>query len=583
MGIEGEFERDFFDTFGYYAHSDFRIPVRSTAKPEIFDTTLREGFQTPGGIGASLEERIYAASLISRYCDWIELGMPANNTDYPKIKAIKEKFNEEGYDAGIAVLARCVPLDIERAAEVMHDYPKSLIHLFIGTSEEHRSVRFGGAKTDEDYIKMIERSVADAASRAEFSRVMFSPEDAYRTFKEDRETFARFLMAAIRGYKKGNAVAGRKDPLIANLPDTVGYSTIMEFDEMIEYAHELFGGNIELSVHHHNDSGMADAATIHSYQKHRVPFLQTTFAGLGERNGMGSTERVIKTLNERGMLKDSRISKPENLSELDKAAEAILWILGRQVPEEYLRRINITTSGVHSAAVIKSSRTYHIFGERYGSELYVELGPTSGSKQVMEVLSSHGISYDAKRIEEFADKLKEEANKRKSPLSITHIIYEAGKYFNGNEDDGLIVRDYRVQTTDDGITFLKIMGTIDGEPFKLEQKANGPVEASIEALNDVIKKHTGTDEGITLEDYGLRVIPNIGREYLNWKKGAKPRIPEKIGEDAHLAVKVVLRNGDGRIYEGWARHENSTKAEVDAVIDAMSKMYALHKWNGKHS
>src|SRR3989338_6054178 len=104
MEIEGEFERDFFDTFGYYVHSDFKIPVKSTAKPEIFDTTLREGFQTPGGIGASLEERIYAAALIQRYSHWVELGMPANNVDYGIISIIRDRFLQEEYPVGIAVL-----------------------------------------------------------------------------------------------------------------------------------------------------------------------------------------------------------------------------------------------------------------------------------------------------------------------------------------------------------------------------------------------------------------------------------------------------------------------------------------------
>ena len=560
-------------------NTDFFIPVNFGVHPIMYDATLREGFQTPGGIGGSLEERMYAAALIQNYADWVELGMPANNVDFKIIKAIKDRFKKEDYQAGIAVLARCHPLDIERAAEVMEDYHTSLIHLFIGTSPEHRSVRFGGKLSDEEYEAMIENSAANASSRKVFSRVMFSPEDAYRTFKEDRIGFTKFLLAAIKGYENGNANVGRKAPLVINLPDTVGYSTIEEFNQMIEYVQRVFGGKIEISVHHHDDSKMATAATINSFEKYRVPWLQTTFGQLGERNGIAPTDLVLKILNERGYIQNERIINPENLQELDKVTRAVLWVLGRQVPEEHLKRPNTTTAGIHSDLVIKAAQTYHIFGDGYGSKVYVELGPTSGSRQVMDVLDSFGVKYDKSSIGLFTDKLKETANNRKSPLSITHILYEAHLYFNGNNDDGLIVRDYREQTTDDGKTILTIKGTIDKKPFNKIQIANGPVEAAMEALNDVINEHKIINEEISLEDYGLRVIPVLSDEYLRWEIKSKPKIPEQVGKNAHLAIALVFKNGSGQTYEGWARHENSTKAEIDAVIDGITKMYALQKWN----
>src|SRR3989338_3687870 len=96
-------------------------------EPIIFDTTLREGFQTPGGIGASLDERVYVTALIQRYAHWVELGMPANNVDYGIISAIRDRFLAEKYPVGIDVLARCADVDIDRAADVMSDYPNSLI------------------------------------------------------------------------------------------------------------------------------------------------------------------------------------------------------------------------------------------------------------------------------------------------------------------------------------------------------------------------------------------------------------------------------------------------------------------------
>src|SRR3989344_7436506 len=168
-------------------------------EPIIFDTTLREGFQTPGGIGASLDERVYVTALIQRYAHWVELGMPANNVDYGIISAIRDRFLEENYDVGIAVLARCNPKDIGRSEEVMENYPNNLIHLFVGTSNQHRGARFSTPKKVEEYEELIRSSVGDAASRATFSRVMFSPEDSYRTWDQDHKLLIDFIKAAKEG------------------------------------------------------------------------------------------------------------------------------------------------------------------------------------------------------------------------------------------------------------------------------------------------------------------------------------------------------------------------------------------------
>ena len=140
----------------------------------IYDTNLREGMQTTGGIGGSLDERIYAANLISRFSDWVELGMPANDVEYKIIDAIKYSFIGSDREAGIAVLCRNKEHDIDRAEKVLEGYHKTLAHLFIGTSEEHRNSRFGGKWSKEDYVGNIEQMVEYAASK-NFTRVMFSP------------------------------------------------------------------------------------------------------------------------------------------------------------------------------------------------------------------------------------------------------------------------------------------------------------------------------------------------------------------------------------------------------------------------
>ena len=208
--------------------------------PIIFDTTLREGFQTPGGIGGSLEERVYVAALIQNYAHWVELGMPANNVEYNFISAIRDRFLQEKYPVGIAVLARCQDLDVERSAEVMSNYTNNLIHLFIGTSEQHRNVRFGG-KDEEFYVELISKFVEKASANPIFSRVMFSPEDSYRAWDQNPEAFMRFISAAKNGYERGNKRVGRKDSVIFNLPDTTGASTVERFCQLVERVNTEFG------------------------------------------------------------------------------------------------------------------------------------------------------------------------------------------------------------------------------------------------------------------------------------------------------------------------------------------------------
>ncbi len=551
--------------------------------PIIYDTSLREGFQTPGGIGASLKERIYIAANAQRYSHWVELGMPANPVDYPIISAIKERFIQEGYPVGIAVLVRCTEGDVRKAAEVMADYKPSLVHLFVGTSDEHRKMRFGG-KDEKFYEELIAESVENAASHNEFSRVIFSPEDAYRTFMQNNERLIRFIDAARTGYINGNKKVGRNSPIIFNLPDTVGYSTIYEFGELIKAVKKTFGRSVELSVHGHNDSRMAFAQAIEVYERFGVPWLQTTFGGLGERNGIASTDDAVKLLSARGYLADPRITSEDNLKGLDQTTKAIMWALGRQLPAEHLERISVSTAGIHTDLVIKDSGTYHIYGERFGSKPYVEFGATSGSKQLVDILSQHNVRFDPSdksKLEEFVFKLKKTANETKAPITVTHILYEAYKEFEGRRDEeGISVDSYEITTSSNGKTILSMKGSIEGTAFDETIESKGPVEASMELLNKVINRQRGSGEEIVLVNYEPRVIPIIGEEFLDWPVGSQPKLPTEIGKNAHLAIKVEFRNGHGT-YQGWAQHENSTDAEIGAVIDGMAKMYSLQKWQNQ--
>ena len=539
-------------------------------KPIIYDTTLREGFQTPGGIGGSIDERVYAANLISKYANWVEIGMPANDVDFEIISKIKQSFNENQRNAGIAVLCRNSTYDINRAVDVILDYHSSLAHLFIGTSEEHRNNRFKGTWDEQKYSDNIGKMVEYAAEQ-NFTRIMFSPEDSYRTFAESRASFFMFVDSAIRGYNKGSQKSGRNEKLILNFPDTVGYSTISEFKSMISEIKSRYGDSIEISVHGHNDSGTSIQQAVEAYIDNDANWLQTTFGGLGERNGIASTEGVIAILDERELIEG-------NFSDLVPSTVAIVGALGKTVPSEAIvagRRVNVSTAGIHTDLVMKDIMTYHINGNKYGAEPILEFGPTSGANQIIPVLEKIRIKKEKSEIVEFTNRIKFECNRNKRNFTETDIMYEAILFF-GKMKCPLIIDDYTVITRKKKQPFTEIEGRYGGNEFREVHTENGIVETILGLAEKITGKGT-----MKMVYFKPEVIPVIPNEYLTWENGEFPAVP--VGLDVHsdLRVRTGVKNGDGIVYYGFASSEDSFTTIIDSVIDAVVKMTTIQHWMGK--
>jgi len=536
-------------------------------EPIIFDTTLREGMQTPGGIGGTLEERVFAANHIARFADWVELGMPANDVEYRIIDAIRQSFQENNREAGIAVLCLNRKADIDKASEVIGGYHSSLAHLFIGTSEEHTTTRFDGRWSKEDYAENIRTMVAYASAKP-FTRVMFSPEDSYRTFAQSRRNFFAFVDAAIAGYEEGNPA--RTERLILNFPDTVGKSAISEFDLMLGRIRRRYGDAIEVSVHCHNDSDSSTQQAIEALAKGKATWLQTTFGGLGERNGIAPTEGVIAMLHTRGYLNGKRYGTQEVLKDLVPTTHAILAALGRSVPAEAIisgSRVNTTTSGIHANLVMKRTDAYHIHGDTYGPGITIEFGPTSGSTQVIPILAKLGIERQKADIERFTNRLKRKCNEEKTVLDETSVMYEAAHEFKGIIDP-LVVDDYAITTRKGQKSGVELAGSYRGGRFDVRFEDNGPVEALLGALRGIV--------GIPIEltSHELPVIQKIPEEYLSWKAGEYPRIPHILDMHAKLQATTTITDGE-RQYTSSARREDSFQAIADSVIQAAVKMMTL--------
>ena len=553
-------------------------------EPVIYDTTLREGLQTPGGIGGSLAERIYAANLIARFVDWVELGMPANNVDYKIIEAVKNSFIENEREAGIAVLCRNKELDIDRAEEVLQGYHTTLAHLFIGTSQEHRNHRFKGGWTKEDYEKNIESMVEYAASK-NFTRVMFSPEDSFRTFQECEEDFFDFVDAAIRGYERGSAKVDRKAKLILNFPDTVGKSTISEFNAMLEKIKEKYGDKIEISVHGHNDTASSTQQAAEVYIRGLANWLQTTFAGLGERNGITPTEGILAIIDQRGYLRNKRYGNEDVLRDLVPATHAILGALGKTVPAESIvsgSRVNTSVAGIHSDIAMKDNITYHIHGDRYGALPMIEFGPSSGGHQIVPLLQKIGIERQKSDpdVVEFTDMLKEKCNKEKRSLNETDITYEAIRFFKRGFKHPLKIYGYTLTVRRDSQPVIEIEGIYDDIHFKQKDDEDvGTVEGVVGMLSRVL--NMSRRRKLQLVRFEPVVVPKIPEQYLHWEKGSFPEIPR--GLDIHSDFRVTTgikdaSNGDNVVYYGTYSGEDTVKTIIESAIDAILKMESIRKW-----
>ncbi|MBQ7068396.1 MAG: 2-isopropylmalate synthase, partial [Synergistaceae bacterium] len=248
-------------------------------KVKIFDTTLRDGEQSPG-CSMNLSEKIVMARQLEKLgVDIIEAGFAiASPMDFKSIQAIAQSAP----NCIIASLARCNKLDIDTAWDAVKDAKKPRIHVFIATSDVH--MKFKLRMSPEQVLQTITDMVSYAKSKCD--DIEFSAEDASRS---DREFLAKSF---------SNAIAAGATTI--NVPDTVGYSTPQEMADLISYLRENVIGieNVDISVHCHNDLGMGVANSL-ACVKAGATQVECTVNGIGERAGNASMEEIVMALRTR--------------------------------------------------------------------------------------------------------------------------------------------------------------------------------------------------------------------------------------------------------------------------------------------
>jgi len=363
---------------------------------QFFDTTLRDGEQTPG-VNFNTKEKVQLALQLEKWgIDTIEAGFPiASEGDFQAVQAIAGAVTK----MTVAGLARCQKKDIDRAYEALHQAVDPQIHVFLATSEVHRQYKLNMTKAE--VLASIKEHVAYARER--FEKVQFSPEDATRTDKA-------FLLEAVQTAIDAGAT-------IINVPDTVGFTNPTEYGALFAYliANIKSEQPIIFSSHCHDDLGMATANALAAIEN-GADRVEGTINGIGERAGNTALEEVALALHIRNDFYQA--TSNIKLNETKRTSDLVARLSGITVPKNKAivgGNAYAHESGIHQDGVLKNPETYEIItpqlvGVQTNS---LPLGKLSGRHAFVDKMQQLGYQFDQEETNELFKRFKELADKKK--------------------------------------------------------------------------------------------------------------------------------------------------------------------------
>lgn len=494
---------------------------------KIFDTTLRDGEQSPGA-SMNLDEKLKVAqALIELGVDVIEAGFPiASPGDFEAVREIANTFS----GATICGLARCAEADIDRAWEALQGNADPRIHVFLATSAIHRQFKL---KMTPDEI--VNRSVEGVRRAVSYGpQVEFSPEDAARTEID-------FLCRVVEAVIDAGATT-------VNIPDTVGYATPAHMGGVI---HSLMNRvpNIDkavISIHCHNDLGLAVANSLAAVQA-GAGQIECTINGIGERAGNCALEEVVMAMRTRGDFYhcDTRI----NTQRLVPTSLLVSSITGMHVQRNKAivgKNAFAHEAGIHQDGMLKERTTYEIMRpEDVGlDKTDLVLGKHSGRAALADRAVTLGYNLDNDQIKVVFEQFKALADEKKEVYDGDIVALIERELFGTTNQEWSLVN-YGLQSECGGVQQIEIgMRRGDEEVKGQSSSFKGPVVAAFHAIRDALQ---------------------LDMECLEFEAQSMSG-----GEDASVDVLFQIRVKD-EIYRGRGVSPNLIEATIIAIINAANR------------
>ena len=500
-----------------------------TRKIAIFDTTLREGEQSPGASMNTEEKLVIAQQLLRLHVDVIEAGFPISSPG--DFRSVQEIGRLAGDDAVVVGLTRAVDKDIDRAAEALKTAKRPRIHTGLGVSPQHLHEKL---RITED--ECIERAIHCVKYAKQYVEdVEFYAEDAGRA---DQKFLERVIQAAVD--------AGAT---VVNIPDTTGYQLPDDFGARIKGLADNVRGieNVSISVHTHNDLGMATALALAGV-KNGATQIECTINGLGERAGNTALEEVVMAIKMHGDELDAHTDV--NTRELTRSSHLVSRITGMNVQANKAivgANAFAHSSGIHQDGVLKARDTYEIINPEdvgaAGSEII--LSARSGHAALKHRLAELGYTFTKEEYDDIYKRFLEVADQKKEVYDedLESIVQERQR-----EVAAVYTLDALQVSCGDPLVPTATATITDelGVKHVVCATGTGPVDAAYKAVDQVVAVHGD------LAEFSVKAITR--------------------GIDAIGEVTVRITAEDGKVFTGRGADNDIVVSSAKAYINAINRM-----------
>ena len=500
-----------------------------TRKIAIFDTTLRDGEQSPGASMNTEEKLVIARQLVRMNVDVIEAGFPVSSPG--DFKSVSEIGRIAGDACVVCGLTRAVDKDIEVAAEALRTARRPRIHTGLGVSPSHLREKL---HLTED--EAVERAVhAVTCARGFVDDVEFYAEDAGRA---DQDFLVRIVQAAVR--------AGAT---VVNIPDTTGYNLPWDFGARIRDLRERVDGieDVTVSVHTHNDLGMATALALECVRDGATQ-VECTINGLGERAGNTALEEIVMAIRMHGDELDAHTDV--KTTELTHASKLVSSITGISVqPNKAIVGANAFahSSGIHQDGVLKARDTYEIIDPADvgagGSQII--LSARSGHAALRHRMAELGYSFADDEFDGVYRVFLEVADKKKEVYDedLESIVHERERVSTAIWSLGAVQVSCGFPLTP---TATLTMADEGGEKHRACAFGTGPIDAAYKAVNQVVRVEND------LSEFAIKAVTR--------------------GIDALGEVTVRVTAADGEVYIGRGSDNDIVVSSTKAYVNALNRL-----------